>query len=544
MSNGFKVPVPINEPIKDYAPNSEEKKSLVAKINELSSMKVEIPIIIDGKEIKTGNTGNCVKPYDHAHILGTYHKAGEEEVKMAIESSLDAWNDWSKTSFEFRAKIFLKMAELLAGPYRDIINASTMLNMSKNAYQAEIDAACELIDFWNFNCYYAEEIYKQQPMYSPEGTKNQTEHRPLEGFVFAVTPFNFTSIAANLPSAPALMGNTAIWKPASSTVYPAHFIMQLFKEAGLPDGVINLLPGSGSIVGNQVLSHPKLAGIHFTGSTGVFQGMWKHIGQNINNYESYPRIVGETGGKDFCIAHESCNKQALATAMTRGAFEFQGQKCSAMSRAYIPSTIWNEVKEMYFTQINELKMGSPEHFSNFINSVIDQNAFDSITSYIDYAKDSDDAEIITGGQYDDSKGYFIEPTTILTTDPHFKTMEEEIFGPVLTIFIYNPEDWDETLQLVDTTSPYALTGAIFCNDKEVLQSANKKLRFSAGNYYINDKPTGAVVGQQPFGGARASGTNDKAGSMFNLVRWVSQRTIKENFEPPTDYKYPFMGEDE
>ena len=544
MSNGFKVPVPINEPIKDYAPNSEEKKSLVAKINELSSMKVEIPIIIDGKEIKTGNTGNCVKPYDHAHILGTYHKAGEEEVKMAIESSLDAWNDWSKTSFEFRAKIFLKMAELLAGPHRDIINASTMLNMSKNAYQAEIDAACELIDFWNFNCYYAEEIYKQQPMYSPEGTKNQTEHRPLEGFVFAVTPFNFTSIAANLPSAPALMGNTAIWKPASSTVYPAHFIMQLFKEAGLPDGVINLLPGSGSIVGNQVLSHPKLAGIHFTGSTGVFQGMWKHIGQNINNYESYPRIVGETGGKDFCIAHDSCNKQALATAMTRGAFEFQGQKCSAMSRAYIPSTIWNDVKEMYFTQINELKMGSPEHFSNFINSVIDQNAFDSITSYIDYAKDSDDAEIITGGQYDDSKGYFIEPTTILTTDPHFKTMEEEIFGPVLTIFIYNPEDWDETLQLVDTTSPYALTGAIFCNDKEVLQSANEKLRFSAGNYYINDKPTGAVVGQQPFGGARASGTNDKAGSMFNLVRWVSQRTIKENFEPPTDYKYPFMGEDE
>ena len=544
MSNGFKVPVPTNEPIKDYAPNSEEKKSLVAKINELSSMKIEIPIIIDGKEIKTGNTGNCVKPYDHAHILGTYHKAGEEEVKIAIESSLDAWNDWSKTSFEFRAKIFLKMAELLAGTYRDIINASTMLNMSKNAYQAEIDAACELIDFWNFNCYYAEEIYKQQPMYSPEGTKNQTEHRPLEGFVFAVTPFNFTSIAANLPSAPALMGNTAIWKPASSTVYPAHFIMQLFKEAGLPDGVINLLPGSGSIVGKQVLSHPKLAGIHFTGSTGVFQGMWKHIGQNINNYESYPRIVGETGGKDFCIAHESCDKQALATAMTRGAFEFQGQKCSAMSRAYIPSTIWNDVKKMYFTQINELKMGSPEHFSNFINSVIDQNAFDSITSYIDYAKNSDDAEIITGGQYDDSKGYFIEPTTILTTNPHFKTMEEEIFGPVLTILIYNPEDWDETLRLVDTTSPYALTGAIFCNDKEILQSANKKLRFSAGNYYINDKPTGAVVGQQPFGGARASGTNDKAGSMFNLIRWVSQRTIKENFEPPTDYKYPFMGEDE
>ena len=544
MSDSFKVPVPVNEPIKDYAPNSDEKRSLVEKINELSSTTVEIPIIIDGKEIKTGNTGNCVKPYDHSHLLGTYHKAGEEEVKMAIESSLDAWNDWSQTSFEYRANIFLKMAELLIGPYRDIVNASTMLNMSKNAYQAEIDAACELIDFWNFNCWYAQEIYAQQPMYSPEGTKNQTDHRPLEGFVFAVTPFNFTSIAANLPSAPALMGNTAIWKPASSTVYPAYFLMKLFKEAGLPDGVINLLPGSGAVVGNQVLSHPKLAGIHFTGSTGVFQSMWKHVGENIKGYESYPRIVGETGGKDFCVAHESCNKQALATAMTRGAFEFQGQKCSAMSRAYIPSTIWDDVKEMYMSQVNELQMGSPERFSNFINSVIDKNAFDSIASYIDYAKDASDAEIITGGGYDDSKGYFIEPTTILTTNPHFKTMEEEIFGPVLTIYIYNPNDWEEALRLVDTTSPYALTGAIFCDDKEVLKTANKILRFSAGNYYINDKPTGAVVGQQPFGGARASGTNDKAGSMFNLVRWVSQRTIKENFDPPTDYKYPFMGEDE
>ncbi len=544
MSDAFRVPVPINEPIKDYAPNSEEKKSLLAKINELSSMKVEIPIIIDGKEIKTGNMGDCVKPYDHSHILGTYHKAGEEQVKMAIESSLDAWKDWSQTSFEFRAKIFLKMAKLLAGPYRDIINASTMLNMSKNAYQAEIDAACELIDFWNFNCYYAEQIYRQQPMYSPNGTKNQTEHRPLEGFVFAVTPFNFTSIAANLPSAPALMGNTAIWKPASSTVYPAHFMMNLFKEAGLPDGVINLLPGSGAVVGNQILSNPKLAGIHFTGSTGVFQSMWKHIGENIKNYDSYPRIVGETGGKDFCVAHESCNKEALATAMTRGAFEFQGQKCSAMSRAYIPSTIWEEVKKTYMSQVDELQMGSPERFSNFLNSVIDKGAFDSIAAYIDYAKEADDAEIITGGGYDDSKGYFIEPTTILTTNPRFKTMEEEIFGPVLTVYIYNPSDWEDTLKLVDTTSPYALTGAIFCDDKDILKSANKTLRFSAGNYYINDKPTGAVVGQQPFGGARASGTNDKAGSMFNLIRWVSQRTIKENFEPPTDYKYPFMGEDE
>ena len=544
MSDSFKVPVPVNEPIKDYKPNSEEKRSLVEKINELSSSIVEIPIIIDGKEIKTGNIGNCVKPYDHAHVLGTYHKAGEEEVKLAVESSLDAWSDWSQTSFEYRAKIFLKMAELLAGPHRDVVNASTMLNMSKNAYQAEIDAACELIDFWNFNCYYAQEIYAQQPMYSPEGTKNQTEHRPLEGFVFAVTPFNFTSIAANLPSAPALMGNTAIWKPASSTVYPAYFLMKLFKEAGLPDGVINLLPGSGAVVGNQVLSHPKLAGIHFTGSTGVFQSMWKHVGENIKSYESYPRIVGETGGKDFCVAHESCKRQALATAMTRGAFEFQGQKCSAMSRAYIPSSIWSEVKETYLSQVNELKMGSPERFSNFINSVIDKNAFDSIASYIDHAKDASDAEIITGGGYDDSEGYYIEPTTILTTNPHFKTMEEEIFGPVLTVYIYDPNKWEETLKLVDTTSPYALTGAIFCEDREILKAANKTLRFSAGNYYINDKPSGAVVGQQPFGGARASGTNDKAGSMFNLVRWVSQRTIKETFDPPRDYKYPFMGEDE
>ena len=544
MSDEFKVPVPVNEPIKDYGPTSDERQSLIEKMNELSLSSVEIPIIIDGKKIKTGNTGNCIKPHDHNHILGIYHKAGEDEVKMAIESSLDAWNDWNQTSFEKRAKIFLKMAELLAGPYRDIINASTMLNMSKNIYQAEIDAACELIDFWNFNCWYAQEIYSQQPMYSPEGTNNQTEHRPLEGFIFAVTPFNFTSIAANLPSAPVLMGNTAIWKPASSTVYPAYFLMKLFKEAGLPDGVINLLPGSGAVVGNQVLSHPKLAGIHFTGSTRVFQSMWKHIGENIKSYESYPRIVGETGGKNFCIAHESCNKEALATAMTRGAFEFQGQKCSAMSRVYIPSTIWTDIKEMYLSQVNELQMGSPECFSNFINSVIDKNAFDSISSYIDYAKDADDAEIISGGGYDDSKGYFIEPTTILTTNPHFKTMEEEIFGPVLTIYIYDPNDWEETLNLVDTTSPYALTGAIFCEDKEVLKAANKALRFSAGNYYINDKPTGAVVGQQPFGGARASGTNDKAGSMFNLVRWVSQRTIKENFEPPTDYKYPFMEEDE
>ena len=536
----FNIPKPENEMVKNYAPGSTEKSSLKTKITELKSTKIEIPVIIGGQEIRTGNTGTCIIPHDHKNVLGIFHKAGEKEIQLAIESAMESWNWWSKTPLEERATIFIKMADLLADLWRDTINASTMLNMSKNAFQAEIDAACELIDFWRFNAWFAQELYDQQPMYSPDGMKNFTEHRPLEGFVFAVTPFNFTSIAANLPSAPVLMGNVALWKPASSTVYPAYFLMTLFKEAGLPDGVINFIPGNGSVVGPQVMNHPDLAGVHFTGSTSVFQNMWKTVGENIRNYKSYPRIVGETGGKNFCIAHESAHIDGLVTSMVRGAFEFQGQKCSALSRAYIPSKIWDEVKEKYIAEVNTIKMGDPEDFTHFVNAVIDKSAFDAISGYIDYAKDSGDAEILTGGGYDDSIGFFIEPTTILTTNPQFKTMKEEIFGPVLTIYVYDPKDWNETLKLVDFTSPYALTGAVFADDPEIVNEVKQILSHSAGNFYINDKPTGAVVGQQPFGGSRASGTNDKAGSIFNLIRWVSQRTIKETFEPPTDYRYPFM----
>ena len=539
MSN---IPKPVNEPIRNYEPGSPEKASLKETLAELSQKKIEIPLIIGGKEVRTGDTANCIMPHNHGHVLATFHQAGEKEVLEAIESAQVAWKQWSITPLQERAAIFLKMAELLTGPYRDIINAATMLNMSKNVFQAEIDAACELIDFWNFNCWFAQELYNHQPMYSPEPTKNSMEHRPLEGFVFAVTPFNFTSIAANLPSAPALMGNVAIWKPASSAVYPAYFIMQLFKEAGLPDGVINFIPGRGSVVGPLVMDHPNLAGVHFTGSTSVFQNMWEHIGGNIKQYASYPRIVGETGGKDFCIAHESVNQDALVTAMVRGSFEFQGQKCSAMSRAYIPSTIWPEIEENLLKEMATITMGDPSDFSNFVNAVIDKNSFDSIKDFIDDASNSDDAEIIFGGNCDDSVGYFIEPTIILTKDPKFRTMCEEIFGPVLTIYLYNPSEWKETLEVVDSTSPYALTGCVMANDKRAIEEASSALRHAAGNFYINDKPTGAVVGQQPFGGSRASGTNDKAGSMFNLARWVSQRTVKENFDPPTDYRYPFLEE--
>jgi 1-pyrroline-5-carboxylate dehydrogenase len=539
MSN---IPKPMNESIRNYESGSSEKASLKEKLAELSQKEIEIPLIIGGKEVRTGDTANCIMPHNHGHVLATFHQAGEKEVLEAIESAQAAWKQWSVTPLQERAAIFLKMAELLTGPYRDIINAATMLNMSKNVFQAEIDAACELIDFWNFNCWFAQELYNHQPMYSPEPTKNSMEHRPLEGFVFAVTPFNFTSIAANLPSAPALMGNVAIWKPASSAVYPAYFIMQLFKEAGLPDGVINFIPGRGSVVGPLVMDHPNLAGIHFTGSTSVFQNMWEHIGGNIKQYASYPRIVGETGGKDFCIAHESVNQDALVTAMVRGAFEFQGQKCSAMSRAYIPSTIWPEIEENLLKEMATITMGDPSDFSNFVNAVIDKNSFDSIKDFIDDASNSDDAEIIFGGTCDDSVGYFIEPTIILTKDPKFRTMCEEIFGPVLTIYLYDPSEWKETLEVVDSTSPYALTGCVMANDKRAIEEASSALRHAAGNFYINDKPTGAVVGQQPFGGSRASGTNDKAGSMFNLARWVSQRTVKENFDPPTDYRYPFLEE--
>ena len=535
------VPKAVNEPIKSYAPGTPEKSELIDKLTELKSTEIEIPLIIGGKEVKTGRITECVMPHNHQHVLARYHQAGKKEVAAAIEASQQAWKTWSTMPWESRVAIFQRMAILLAGPYRQTLNAATMLNMSKNAFQAEIDAACELIDFFSFNTGYAHDIYEQQP-YSPSGMWNMVEHRPLEGFIFAVTPFNFTSIAGNLPTAPVLMGNVSLWKPASSTVYPAYFLMELFKKAGLPDGVINFIPGLGSQVGPIVMQNPNLTGIHFTGSTGVFQSMWQTLGNNISNYKTYPRIVGETGGKDFCIAHESADIKGLITAMIRGAFEYQGQKCSALSRCYIPNTIWDEVRNGYLTEVATIKMGDVEDFSNFMNAVIDKAAFETITTYIDYAKNSADAQILTGGNYSDEKGYFIEPTTILTTDPHFKTMEEEIFGPVLTIYVYDPNKWVETLKLVDGTSPYALTGCVFADDRQALVEASAALTHAAGNFYINDKPTGAVVGQQPFGGSRASGTNDKAGSMFNLVRWVSQRTIKETFVPATNYRYPFMSE--
>ncbi len=533
----------VNEPILSFAAGSPERASLQAKYDEMATQTIEIPLIIDGKEIKTGDMGNCVMPHNHQHVLATYHKAGETEVIQAIDAAMKSWKTWSTTTLEERTKIFRKAAELLQGPWRDTINAATMLNQSKNAFQAEVDAACELIDFFNFNAQYAEEITANQPLISPEGMHNHLEYRPLEGFVFAITPFNFTSIAGNLPSAPALMGNVALWKPASSAVLPCYYIMKMLEEAGLPAGVINFIPGSGGNVGNPVLSNSNLAGVHFTGSTATFHHIWKTIGNNIDKYKTYPRIVGETGGKDFCLAHESVGLDELSTAMIRGAFEFQGQKCSAMSRAYIPTTIWDDLKNKYLSELETVKVGSPRDFTNFMNAVIDKPAFDSIVSYIDYANESDDAEIISGGTYDDSKGYFIQPTTILTTDPHFKTMEEEIFGPVLTIYLYDPTDWDSIIDLVDSTSPYALTGCIMGNDKEALDEAKDRLTHSAGNFYINDKPTGAVVGQQPFGGSRASGTNDKAGSELNLLRWISLRTVKETFDTAKDYRYPFLQED-
>lgn len=542
MSNAyFKVPEPVNEPIKSYAPGTPERDELKKKLTELKSVQIEVPLIIGGEEIKTGDTAEMIIPHEKGHVLGVYHKAGKKEVDLAIEAALEARKEWSAMPWEQRVAIFLKMADLLAGPWRATLNAATMLGQSKTAFQAEIDSACELIDFWRFNSYYMTQIMGDQP-YSPAGMWNRVEYRALEGFVFAVTPFNFTSIAGNLPTAPAIVGNVALWKPASSSVYSAYYLMKLFEEAGLPKGVINFVPGSGAQVGNPVLESPHLAGIHFTGSTAVFQGMWKKVGENISNMKYYPRIVGETGGKDFIFAHNSADVDALVVAAIRGAFEFQGQKCSAASRMYIPNSIWSEFKEKYVAQVSEIKMGDVEDFSNFMSAVIDQAAFDSITGYINYAKEASDAEIITGGNYDDSKGFFIEPTTIVTTDPKFKTMQEEIFGPVLTIYVYDDDKFDETLELCDTTSPYALTGAIWAQDREALVKMSDRLKNAAGNFYINDKPTAAVVGQQPFGGGRASGTNDKAGSAMNLLRWMSVRTLKETFVPPKDWRYPFMSD--
>ncbi|MCB2203328.1 L-glutamate gamma-semialdehyde dehydrogenase [bacterium] len=543
MSNAyFKVPEPVNEPIKAYAPGSAEKAELKAKMAEMKATQIDVPLIIGGEEIRTGDTAEMRIPHEHGHVLGTYHRAGEKEVAMAVEAALEAQKAWAVMPWEQRVAIFLKAADLLAGPWRATINAATMLGQSKTAFQAEIDSACELIDFWRFNAYYMAELMKDQP-YSPAGMWNRVEYRPLEGFVFAVTPFNFTSIAGNLPTSPAIVGGVALWKPASSAVYSAYYLMKLLEEAGLPKGVVNFIPGSGSKVGNPVLANPNLAGIHFTGSTAVFQGMWKTVGENIAKYKYYPRIVGETGGKDFIFAHNSADVDALAIAAIRGAFEYQGQKCSAASRMYIPKSIWPAFKEKYVAEVAQVKMGDPENFTNFMSAVIDKAAFTSITSYIDYAKNAADAEIITGGSYDDSKGYFIEPTTIVTTDPKFKSMEEEIFGPVLTIYVYDDEKFEETLDLCDNTSMYALTGAIWAQDRYALIQMADRLRNAAGNFYMNDKPTAAVVGQQPFGGGRASGTNDKAGSAMNLLRWMSVRTLKETFDPPKDWRYPFLGEE-
>ncbi|MBK8944415.1 MAG: L-glutamate gamma-semialdehyde dehydrogenase [Ignavibacteriae bacterium] len=545
MSNAqFRINLPQNEPVKNYLPGSQEKIELKKRIEELKKQVIEIPLIIGGKEIKTGNMEDCIIPHDHKTVIGKYHKAGKKEVEMAIDAALKARESWASMDWHDRAAIFLKAGDLLASPYwRNTLNASTMLSQSKNAFQAEIDSACELIDFFKFNAYYAQQIYEQQPPHSPAGQWNKMEYRALEGFVFAVAPFNFTSIAGNLPTSPALMGNVVLMKPASSAVYTGYWLMKLFEAAGFPPGVINFVPGSGRQVGDPVMDSPHLAGIHFTGSTPVFQNMWKTIGEKIAKYKSYPRIVGETGGKDFIFVHKSADVKEVGTALIRGAFEYQGQKCSAASRAYIPQSMWNSLKKFIISELKTVKMGSPEDFTNFMNAVIDKGAFDTISEYINFAKKAKDAEIISGGNFDNSKGYFIEPTVIVTTNPKFKTMEEEIFGPVLTIYVYPTNKYEQTLELCNQTSPYALTGAIFAKDREAIIVADKILKNASGNFYINDKPTGAVVGQQPFGGARASGTNDKAGSYLNLIRWVSPRAIKENFIPPKDYRYPFMQEE-
>lgn len=535
------IPEPVNEPIYNYAPGSPERAALKKALDEMAGKKLDIPLIIGGKEIRTGNTAKVTMPHDHGHVLAEYHKAGPAEVQQAIDCAVASQKMWQSFRWEERAAIMLKTADLLSTKYRYMINAGAMLVGGKNVFQAEIDAACELIDFLRFNAKYAQQIYENQPTSSP-GVWNYVQHRPLEGFVFAVTPFNFTAIAANLPTAPALMGNTVVWKPASSLVYTPYLIMQILEEAGLPPGVINFVPGSGADVGDVCLADPNLSGIHFTGSTRVFQNMWKTVGENIANYKSYPRIVGETGGKDFIFAHASAEVKSLATAIVRGAFEYQGQKCSAASRAYIPQSIWPAVQEEVKAQMDDIKVGDPRDFSNFVGAVIDSAAFATISSYIEYAKKNEGGEILFGGKCDDSKGYFIEPTVILATDPQFKTMVEEIFGPVITIFVYDDKKFAETLELCDSSSPYALTGSIFAKDRAAISQAMAALEHSAGNFYINDKPTGAVVGQQPFGGGRASGTNDKAGSAANLMRWVSTRTVKETFVPPTNYRYPFLDE--
>ena len=535
----FSVPTPKNEPIYGYAPESPERAKLEAAIKQLKNEKRDIPMYIGSREVKTKDSIEITAPHDHSLVLGKYYRGTRTEVEAAVKAAMDAKPAWENMRWEDRASIFLKAADLLADKYRYEMNAATILSHDKNVYQAEIDCVCELVDFFRYNVYFAEQIMQIQPENAPL-TWNRSDYRPLEGFVFAVTPFNFVSIAGNLPSAPAIFGNTVVWKPASSVVYTADVIMKNILETGLPDGVINMITARGADVGEIILKNRDLAGIHFTGSTAVFQNMWKVVGENIKNYRNYPRIVGETGGKDFVVVHPSADKAAVVTAITRGAFEYQGQKCSAASRAYIPQTLWPDIRDGLCRDSREMKMGSPEDFTNFVNAVIDEEAFKSITAYIDYAKNSKDATIVFGGNYDRSKGWFIQPTLVETTDPHFKLIEEEIFGPVMTVYVYDDAKFEETLKLCDQTSPYALTGAIFARDKAAIARASQILRHAAGNFYINDKPTGAVVGQQPFGGARASGTNDKAGSLLNMIRWTSPRSIKENFAPPTDFRYPFM----
>lgn len=543
MNNAiFSFDQPQNEPVRSYVPGTRDRKVLTNELDRFSSQVLDIPLIIGGKEVRTGQTEEVVMPHDHGHVLARYHKAGEKEVKMAIEAALKAHREWESTPWVERLSVSIKIAELLATKYRAAINASTMLGQSKTAYQAEIDAACESIDFLRFNAHYMSNIYNDQPISEP-GIINRIEYRPIEGFIFAITPFNFTSIASNLNMAPVLMGNTMIWKPASTSILSNYILMELFKESGLPDGVINFLPGPGSVIGKTVFNDPNFAGLHFTGSNVTFNHLWRLASANLGTYRSYPKIVGETGGKDFVFVHESADVDEVSTALVRGAFEFQGQKCSAASRAYIPRSLWPAIKSRMGDMISEITVGDVRDFSHFMNAVIDEASYDNLMGYIQKAKDSTEAEVVFGGNGDKSKGYFIEPTVILTSNPRFVTMEEELFGPVLTIYVYEDKDFEETLRLCDQTSPYALTGAIFAKDRHVISKVTQMLRYSAGNFYINDKPTGAVVGQQPFGGARQSGTNDKAGSYMNLLRWTSPRTIKETLVPPTDFKYPFMKKD-
>jgi 1-pyrroline-5-carboxylate dehydrogenase len=538
--NGHRrIPPPTNEPNRTYAPGTPERASLKARLTTMASEKIVMPLFIGGKEVKTGSCGQMVMPHDHRHVLGEYHKASEQHVRAAVDAALDARREWASWSFDDRAAVILKAAELLTTSWRDTLNAATMLGQSKTAFQAEIDAATEIVDFWRFNVHYGQELLDEQPT-SDHSMWNQLEYRALEGFVYAVSPFNFTSIAANLPTAPALMGNTVVWKPASSAMFSAYYLMRLYEAAGMPPGVVNLVAGDAATISNVLLSHPDLAGVHFTGSTEVFKEMWKTIGSSIDGYKTYPRIVGETGGKDFIVAHPSADAEALAVAIVRGGFEFQGQKCSAASRVYVPRSLWNDVRDRAVAMIDDIKMGDIQDFRNFMGAVIDKRSFEKISGYVEDAKKG--AKIIAGGKTDGSTGYFIHPTLVEASDPGYRLLCEEIFGPVVTAYVYDDAKWAETLQIVDATSPYALTGAIFAQDRRAIVEATSALRNAAGNFYVNDKPTGAVVGQQPFGGARASGTNDKAGSKLYLTRWVSARTIKENFNPPRDYKYPFMGE--